>query len=338
MVAVASDWREARVAGFWQRAMIGLARSGRARDFAQRRAWLAGLASRFAGGPDITAAVAAAQALHAEGISASVFYLGEYVEDPAIVAATAGQLAGAADGLRAAGLDVSVSADPTQLGLMDSAVACEANLRQVAAAVVRACVPAARHGHDAVMLDMEDSGTTEVTLGLHDRLRHDGLPAAITVQAYLHRTPADLARLTAAGSWVRLVKGAFAEPSAIAATRCAEIDRRYRQGTITLLSPQAREAGCYPAFATHDEQIIGEIITTARAHGWADDQFEFEMLHGVRPDLQRALASRGHRVRVYLPFGTDWFPYAIRRVGESPRNARFALTAIIRRPTRAHTT
>jgi len=326
------------VAGFWQRAMIGLARSGRARDFAQRQAWLAGLASRFTGGPAVTAAVAAAGALRAEGISASLFYLGEYVEDPAVVAATVSQLARAAEALAAAGLDVSVSADPTQLGLMDSPAACEANLRRVAAAVARACGPAARHGHDAVMLDMEDSAATGVTLGLHDQLRQDGLPAAITVQAYLHRTTGDLARLAAAGAWVRLVKGAFAEPAAVAATRRAEITQRYRQGAMTLLSPRSRDAGCYPAFATHDERIIGEIITTARAHGWADDQFEFEMLHGARPDLQRALASRGHQVRVYLPFGTDWFPYAIRRVGESPRNIRFTLTAITRRPARPHAT
>ena len=324
------------MAGLWQRAMIGLARSGRARGFAERQVWLAGLAARFTGGPDAGAAITAARALRAEGISASLFFLGEYIEDPAVVEATVGQLADVAGSLAAAGLDVSLSADPTQLGLMESEAACETNLRRVAAAITAACQPqAARPGHDALMVDMEDSGTTAVTLGLHDRLRAAGLPAAVTVQAYLHRTSGDLTRLAAAGAWVRLVKGAFAEPAAIAATRRADITARYRQGALTLLSPQARQAGCCPSFATHDERLITEIASAARDRGWAPDQFEFEMLHGVRPDLQRALARQGHRIRAYLPFGTGWFPYAIRRVGESPRNARFALTALTRPPTRS---
>ena len=318
------------MAELWQRAMISLARSGRARGFAERQAWLAGLAARFTGGPDAGAAIAAARALRAEGISASLFFLGEYIEDSAIVEATTGQLAGVAGALAAAGLDVSVSADPTQLGLMHSEAACEPNLRQVAAAITAACQPEPQPGRDALMLDMEDSTTTAVTLGLHDRLRAAGLPVAVTVQAYLHRSPGDLDHLARSGAWVRLVKGAFAEPAAIAATRRAEITRRYLRGALTLLSPQSRQAGCYPSFATHDQRLITVIITAARDRGWAPDQYEFEMLHGVRPDLQRALARQGHRIRAYLPFGTDWFPYAIRRIGESPRNARFALTAITR--------
>jgi proline dehydrogenase len=318
------------VAGLWQRAMIGLARSGRARGFAERQAWLAGLAGRFTGGPDAGAAITAARALRAEGISASLFFLGEYIEDPAVVDATTGQLAGAAGALAAAGLDVSLSADPTQLGLMHSEAACEANLRRVAAAITAACQPQTRPGRDALMLDMEDSGTTAVTLGLHDRLRGAGLPAAVTVQAYLHRSPGDLDRLARAGAWVRLVKGAFAEPAALAATRRAEITRRYLRGVLTLLSQEARQAGCYPSFATHDQRLITAITTAASDRGWSPDQYEFEMLHGVRPDLQRDLARQGHRIRAYLPFGADWFPYAIRRIGESPRNARFALTAITR--------
>lgn len=314
----------------WQRAMIALARSGRVTAFAQRQTRLAGLAARFTGGPDIGAALEAARALRAEGISASLFFLGEYVEDSALVEATVGQLTAAAGALAGAGLGVALSADPTQLGLMQSEAACEANLRRVAAAVTAACPRPPQPGHDTLMIDMEDSATTAITLSLHDRLRADGLPAAVTVQAYLHRSPADLARLAAAGAWVRLVKGALAEPAAIAANRRPEITRRYRQAALTLLGPGARRAGCYPAFATHDEDLITEIITAARQYGWAPGEFEFEMLHGVRPDLQRALARDGHQIRAYLPFGTAWFPYAIRRIGESPRNLRFTLTAITR--------
>lgn len=314
----------------WQRAMIRVARSGRLCAFAQRQPWVGGLASRFVGGPDIGAVAATAGALRADGISASLFYLGEYVEDPEVVQVTVRQLRAAVERLRAEGLDVNVSVDPTQLGLMHSEAVCEANARQVAAAVAQACSPGARPGHDTVMLDMEDAGTTRVTLGLHDTLRKEGLPAAVTVQAYLHRTEGDLDRLASQGAWVRLVKGAFAEPAAVAARGNAPIGQRYRQGAQTLLSRQSRHTGCYPSFATHDGQIIEEIIRTARSQGWAKEDFEFEMLYGVRPDFQRALARRGYRVRVYLPFGADWFPYAVRRVGESPRNLRFTIRALTR--------
>ncbi len=314
----------------WQRAMIWMARSGRTCAFVQRQPWMAGLAARFVGGPDIKAVGATALALRAEGISASLFYLGEYVEDLRTVETTVAQLRAAVEVLHAEGLDVNISVDPTQVGLMKSAAACEANVRQVAAAVAHACSPAARRGHDAVMLDMEDAGTTEVTLGLHDWLREAGLPAAVTIQAYLHRTPGDLDRLRSAGAWVRLVKGAFAEPGAIAARQGAQISRRYRQAAMTLLSRESRLSGCYPSFATHDDQIIEEIIGRAQSQGWAKEEFEFEMLYGVRPDLQRTLTRRGQRVRVYLPFGRDWFPYAIRRVGESPRNLRFIARALAR--------
>ncbi len=314
----------------WQQAMIRVARSLPLRDIAQRQPWMTGLASRFTGGPDIGTAAATARALRAEGISTSLFHLGEYVEDPQIVAATVGQLREAIEVLRDGGLDVNASVDPTQLGLMISVAACEENVRRLADAVMHACSPGVRPGHDAIMLDMEDAGTTEATLGLHDRLRHDGLPAAVTIQAYLHRTQRDLDRLTSAGAWIRLVKGAFAEPATIAARRRTDISQRYRLGVRTLLSRASRDAGCYPAFATHDDDIIDDILQIASAQGWLNDQFEFEMLYGVRPDLQRALARRGYRIRVYLPFGADWFPYAIRRVGESPRNLRFAVKAMAR--------
>jgi proline dehydrogenase len=312
----------------WQQVMVRVARWEALPGIAQRQPWMTGLAARFTGGPDASSAIAAARELRADGISASLFYLGEYVRDPAIVATTVGRLRDAIEALADAGLDVNTSVDPTQLGLMISEDTCEANLRQVADAVARVCSPAVRPGRDAVMLDMEDAGTTETTLALYDRLRHDGLPVAVTIQAYLHRTEADLQRVASSGGWIRLVKGAFAEPATIAARRRAEISQRYRHAARVLLSPVSRDAGCYPSFATHDDLIIEDIIQAARAQAWPPDHFEFEMLHGVRPDLQRALARRGYQVRVYLPFGTDWFRYAIRRIGESPRNLRFAVSAI----------
>lgn len=180
------------------------------------------------------------------------------------------------------------------------------------------------------MLDMEDSSVTDFTLELHDRLQADALPAAVTVQAYLHRTEADLHRLVASGSWVRLVKGALAEPAATAARDRAEIDERYRRGIEILLSPAARENGCYPSIATHDLRMIAHATAVAGRHGRGPDEFEFELLYGVRPDLAAELVRRGYRVRQYLPFGTEWFPYAVRRIGESPGNVRFVAAALAR--------
>jgi proline dehydrogenase len=318
------------VTALWQQAMIRIARTERVVDLLQRRELLTGLAGRFVAGPDVESAIAQARRLRSRGIGVSLFWLGEDVHDEAEVAESVRRLRGAAGALAAEGLDVHVSVDPPQLGLMTSVQEFERNLAVLAEGVdgVRASGP--HVGRDVLMMGMEDSATTQATLDLHARLQARGLPVAVTVQAYLHRSDADLRRLAASGAWVRLVKGALAEPPEVAARRRADIDTRYRQGLATLFSPQAREAGCRPSVATHDLRMIVAATELARRHGWRASDFELEMLHGVRPDLQEALAGKGFRVRAYLPFGQAWFPYAVRRVGESPRNLRFAATALTR--------
>ncbi len=312
----------------WQRAMIGLARSDRVTAAVQSRQLLAGLAARFVGGADLDEVMTVTQRLQDDGLATSLFVLGEYVEDPGLVATTVRTLQEAAAALARGGLGVHLSLDPTQAGLMTSVALCEANARTVAAAVRAAAQDGPRRGRDVLMLDMEDSGTTQQTLDLHDRMRQDGLPVAVTVQAYLHRTTGDLDRLAHAGAWVRLVKGALAEPAELAAQGRQDVDARFTDALVTLLSEEARAAGCYPSIATHDLRMIALASQLARDGGWGRQDFEFEMLYGVRADVQRELVRRGFRVRLYLPFGTAWFPYAIRRVGESPRNLRFALRAM----------
>lgn len=310
----------------WQEGMIRLARSTKVTEFAQRQSWLSGLARQFVGGSTAADALKRATELAEHGITASLFYLGEYVEDPRIIAQTVAELQAGIASAADKSVDVCASVDPTQIGLMVDEQTCTANARHIATAIGSTGKP--RQGHDALIIDMEDASVTEATLGLYWQLRSEGLPVAITIQAYLHRTPADLGKLLTAGAWVRLVKGAFAEPASLAVRSSADRDSRYRQCAAQLLSRAAREAGTYPAFATHDHRLIEEIIAQATAHDWPANAYEFEMLYGVRPDLQRQLASRGHRVRVYLPYGSDWFPYAIRRVGESPRNLRFVAAAL----------
>ncbi|PKQ22980.1 MAG: proline dehydrogenase [Actinobacteria bacterium HGW-Actinobacteria-5] len=314
----------------WQEGMIRLARSEQVTAFAQRQPWLTGLADRFVGGATITQARSSAAELAGDGITATLFYLGEYVSDPELISTTLTELEAAITATAEASLDVCVSVDPTQIGLMVDAQTCTSNALDLARAV-RAAATQPRVGHDALIIDMEDASVTDATIDLYWSLRAEDLPTAITIQAYLHRTPADLGRLITAGAWVRLVKGAFAEPADIAVRSAVDRDSRYRRCASQLLGRAAREAGVYPSFATHDHRLIEEIITQAEAQGWPADAFEFEMLYGVRPDLQRELSRRGYRVRVYLPFGTDWFPYAVRRVGESPRNLRFVAAALTRR-------
>jgi proline dehydrogenase len=308
----------------WQDAMIKLATSGDLTRMVQRRRSLSGLAVRFVGASTGDDAVRRARELANDGLASSLFYLGEYVRDPQVIEATVARLRAAIVTLGADGLDVCASVDPTQIGLMLDEPTCRDNALTLATAV-RDAAGLPRPGHDALMIDMEDSDVTGTTLRVYHDVRAQGLPVAVTVQAYLHRTRADLVGLVAAGAWVRLVKGAFDEPADIAARGRADRDCRYRCCAAVLLSRTARESGVYPVFATHDARIIAEIIAQANAQGWPPDAYEFEMLYGVRPGLQRELVRRGQRVRVYLPFGTDWFPYAIRRVGESPRNLRFAV-------------
>jgi proline dehydrogenase len=306
--------------------MISLASSDALVRAVQGRAGLRSLAARFVAGPDVTSMTVAAQQLRGDGIGASAFHLGEYVRDLTLVNESVQQLRQATTALAAVGLDVHLSIDPTQAGLMTSTALCDTNVRHVATAVADVGQP---RDHGVLVIGMEDSTTTDATLDLYDTLRQDGLPVAVTLQAYLNRTMQDVHRLAHAGAWVRLVKGALAEPATVAATDRSEIDSRYRTCLARLFSPEACRAGCRPSVATHDLRLVVQALRLAREHGWSPEEFEFEMLHGVRADLQRELARRGYRVRAYLPFGADWFPYTIRRIGENPRNTRFVATAVV---------
>lgn len=301
----------------FQKTAITLARSpgiGRAmRGLAARTS----LARRFVGGADIDQAVRTAVRLReAHGIRASLFYLGEYVADPAAIEHNVGQAIEAATALGQAGLDVHVSIDPTAIGYMRDDALGAGNARRIADIARQA----AAGGRDWVVLDMEDSAIRDRTCALHRTLLAAGLPIGLTLQARRRRTPEDLAWAIGQRTSLRLVKGAFPERALDHPGRAA-IDHAYLDAASIMLSPAAREAGFLPVFGTHDDRLAGAIMALARERGWAPDAFEFEMLYGVRPDWQLALRRLGYNVRVYLPFGADWWPYAIRRVGENPRNA-----------------
>jgi proline dehydrogenase len=310
----------------WQRSMIALARSERLKSTAQGSARLSRVARRFVGGSSADAAVSTARRLWDDhGISSSLFYLGEYVDDPQLVDQNVAMAVSVVERLGKEGIDVNVSADPTALGHMADEGLFRRNGEQIAVAV-KACPP--RRGNRLV-LDMEDLSLVGPTLSAHQYLVSKGLPVAVTLQARLRRSEQDLSELFGLPTAVRLVKGAFPLGPEHDYQGRAAITARFLVLAEAMLSARARQAGLYPVFATHDDVIARRVVEIAKANGRSPDEYEFELLYGVRSDWQLWLRARGFSVRVYLPFGTDWWPYTMRRVGENPRNMVLVGRALI---------
>jgi proline dehydrogenase len=190
---------------------------------------------------------------------------------------------------------------------------------------MRPILQAAQEVDGFVRIDMEGSAYTERTLAITEAL-HGEFPGRVgtVIQSYLRRSTADIARLIERGIRVRLVKGAYAEPAAIAYQNGTEIDAAYARLARHLL-----DAGPYPAFGTHDPALIRDVQEVARQRGIGQDRFEFQMLYGVRRDAQAALVRDGYRMRVYVPYGTEWYPYFTRRIAERPANALFVLRQLV---------
>jgi proline dehydrogenase len=320
----------------WQSTMVGLARRKSVTGLMQGNRFTRGLAWRFVGGDSVSAAIAKSVELSARKIATSLYYLGEYVESPAAIEENVSQIQAAIRQLGQSQLDVHVSIDPTQIGYAHSDALGEANALQIGRLVAEQ--PAAGRRR-MLMLDMEDFPVVQKTLDLRARLAQAGCPTAITIQAYLHRSAQDLRDLVDAGAAaIRLVKGAFAESRQRAWTARPDIGRQYLQLASFLLSEDAKSRGVCPIFATHDRAIVEAIAATAEQSGWSRDDYEFEMLFGVRESLQRQIVAEGCRLRLYLPFGTEWWPYTVRRIGENPANVRFVLSAVCSRTSPASRT
>jgi proline dehydrogenase len=311
----------------WQSWMIALARSPRVTCWMQGNRATASIARRFVAGADAAQAMAVARDLEQAGFKTSLYYLGEYVQDPAIVAENGRQKIAVAEALSAAHLQIHISIDSSQIGYAIDEKAGEQLALRVGARISElgraSGVPA------VLMLNMEDAEYVDRILGLRAGLLAAGVPVAQTLQAYLKRSADDLAPIIASGGQVRLVKGAFADPRPHAYQGNVEIDGNYLALARRMLSIEAKQSGFRPVFGTHDDALIAEIRLIAKNGGWQPRQYEFEMLYGVRGELQRQLREEGEQVRLYLPFGRDWWPYAIRRVGESPRNAALLGRAVV---------
>jgi proline dehydrogenase len=275
-----------------------------------------GFARRFIAGETADEAIDAARMLAGRGFGVSLDYLGESVATLELADAATHDYLRIVEQVVASGVERNLSLKLTQLGLdVDRATATD-NLRRILAA-------AAPHGF-FVRIDMENSPYTDATLDILEtvwRLGHRDVGTVI--QSCLRRSPADVDRLNALGARVRLVKGAYREPASIAYRRLGEVDDAY-----VALAHRLLENNPYPAFATHDPAMIDAVKAHARGRGIAADRYEFQMLYGIRRDLQAALLAEGYRVRVYVPFGRQWFPYFMRRLGERPANVWFVLKGI----------
>jgi proline dehydrogenase len=311
----------------WQSWMIALARSPRVTRWMQGNRATASIARRFVAGADAVQAMTLARELERAGFKTSLYYLGEYVKDPAIVAENGRQKIAVAESLKAAQLQIHVSIDSTQIGYAIDEAAGEQLALKIGARIRD--LGEANGGPPVLMLNMEEAEYVDRILTLRARLLAAGVPVAQTLQAYLKRSADDLARIIAAGGHVRLVKGAFADPRPHAYQGKAEIDANYLALARRMLSIEAKQSGFRPVFGTHDDALIAEIRLIAKNAAWRTGQYEFEMLYGVRTELQRQLRAAGEQVRVYLPYGHDWWPYAVRRVGESPRNAALLARAVM---------
>ena len=274
-------------------------------------------ARRFIAGETIQEAIEAAANVQGRGLSVTLDLLGESVTNlEEADAATRGYLR-VIDAIVSSGVERNISLKLTQLGLdVDKASAVD-NLRKI--------LERAEPAGFFVRIDMENSPYTDVTLEIFETLWHQGhRHIGVVVQSALFRTEQDLDRLNALGARVRLVKGAYKEPASVAYAKKADVDEAYVRETRMLLVH-----GRYPAIATHDPKLIELTRTYADEHGVTRDRFEFQMLYGVRRDLQQALVRDGYRVRVYIPFGREWFPYFMRRLGERPANVMFVIRGIL---------
>jgi len=274
-------------------------------------------ARRFIAGETISEAIEAARRVEARGLTHTLDLLGESVTTLEKADAAARAYLKVVDAIVQSGIGRNLSLKLTQLGLdVDKASAID-NLRKI----LERAEPAAFF----VRVDMESSHYTDVTLEVFETLWQQGhRQIGIVLQSALHRSDQDLRRINALGARVRLVKGAYNEPKSVAYQKKADVDAAYARMMRTLLTE-----GVYPAIATHDPKMIELTRTYANEHGVAPDRFEFQMLYGVRRDLQARLVRDGYRLRVYIPFGREWFPYFMRRLGERPANIGFVLRGIL---------
>ena len=292
---------------------IALSRNRLLRHFCENSSIGVRLSSRFIAGMEISDALRVAEAVNRQGMAVTLDSLGESVTSETEAHRAADIYHQLLDLIAARKLNANISVKLTQMGLDISSLLAETIAWKLA--------EHARATGNFVRIDMEDSKATQTTLDIVRRIhaRPEARDAVgVVIQAYLYRSQADIEQLLAEGIRVRLCKGAYKEPPEVAFPRKADVDSNFiRLGCMLLESPT------YHGLATHDEAMVAALTAFAREHRIDPGHFEFQMLYGVRRDLQRRLVQEGYNVRVYVPFGTDWYPYFMRRLAERPANVLF---------------
>jgi proline dehydrogenase len=283
------------------------------------------VAKRFVAGENIAEALAGAKTLNENGMLVALDFLGESVTNRNEANAACAEILALFAAIDEAGVDAYVSVKLSQLGLrIDPELALD-NMRQLLAQ--------AKKYNKKVRIDMEETAVTDITLAIYKKLRFElGFDnVGIVVQAYLYRTEADVAQLINEGAWVRLCKGAYAEPANLAFPQKADTDSNYVKLMEQMLNQEARQNGVYLAIASHDEAMIQAAIAYTQANNIASNEFEFQMLFGIRRDLQEKLVRDGYQMRIYVPYGTAWYPYFMRRLAERPANLWFFASNLLKR-------
>jgi proline dehydrogenase len=276
-----------------------------------------GFARRFVAGETVAEAIDAARVIERQGLTATLDLLGESVSSADAAAEATGTYIRMIGDIAREGVSRNISLKLTQLGLdVDRATTVD-NLRRV--------LDVASKADFFVRIDMENSPYTELTLSTFETVWGIGYRnAGVVIQSYLTRSEADVRRVLAMGARVRLVKGAYREPRSVAHQKKADVDAAFVRLMQLLLTE-----GRYPAIATHDPAMIDATRRFAAERGIGKDTFEFQMLYGIRRDLQASLSAEGFGLRVYVPFGREWFPYFMRRLGERPANVKFVLGSVL---------
>lgn len=280
------------------------------------------MARRFVAGERLDEAIVAVHKLNHAGLLATLDHLGENVTSETEARDATSEILDLVEAIESSGAWSGVSIKLTQLGLdLSPALAVENAGRIVARA--------AQAGR-FVRIDMESSDYVQPTLDLFEALWERHRNVGVAIQSYLYRSADDVARLVDLGASVRLVKGAYDEPPVVAYPEKADVDASFVRLMDLLFSERARANGVFPAIATHDEVLIDWAKAHTRQHGIPSERFEFQMLYGIRQGLQRQLADEGYRVRAYVPYGAQWYPYFMRRLAERPANVFFLLRNLLR--------
>jgi proline dehydrogenase len=300
-------------------ALLYLSNQPRVFKFVKTNRLAKGFASRFVAGETLDTAVPAVRELNRRGITASLDLLGESVHNEAEARAAGAEYLRILDRIAREKLDTTVSVKLTAMGLDVSEDLCVSIMHEI--------LERARKYETFVRLDMEASNYTQKTLELFENRLYPEFreTVGVVLQSYLYRTERDVEQMNVLGARVRICKGAYKEPASVAFPEKRDVDANYVKCMKQLMLD-----GNYPGIATHDEKIIEQAKTFARENQLKPDKFEFQMLYGVRRDLQEKIVQEGWRMRVYVPFGTQWYPYLMRRLAERPANVAFMTGNILK--------